>query len=143
MRRQLFLIILISIAVIIPALTMAASQPPTGVIGGRIVPDCGADCGWTDLVQLASNILNFLVFISVMAAAIMFAYAGFLYMSDGGSMSKVKEAHGVFAAVAVGIIIVLVAWLAVDTLMKTLTGKGIKDWSNPKTSISQPLRQSV
>ena len=140
--RQIFFITLISVAVLAPALAFALPQP-TGVIGGQLVPTCAPNCAWADLVKLASNILNFLVFLSIMAAALMFSYAGFLYMSDGGSMNKVKEAHSVFAAVAVGIIIVLVAWLAVDTLMKTLTGKGIKEWSNQSSSLSEPLQRSV
>ncbi len=117
---------------------------PTGVMGQRLLPDCGADCQWSDLVQLGSNILNFLVYLSIIAAAVMFAYAGFLYMSDGGSMDKVKKAHGIFTAVVVGIIIVLVAWLSVDVLMKSLTGRGVREWSSNKSSgISEPLHRAV
>jgi hypothetical protein len=116
---------------IIPVLTFAAGNPD-GTLAPKLVPDCAPHCSWVHLVQLANNLLNFLIYISIIVAAIMFAYAGFLYMSDGGSMSKVKEAHGIFTSVAVGIIIVLVAWLGIDTLLKSLTGKGLKEWS--KTS---------
>ncbi len=147
MRRFLFITV-VSTIMLAPVLVLAApSSPlsePTGVMSQRLLPDCGADCSWVHLVQLASNILNFLVYLSIIAAAIMFAYAGFLYMSDGGSMDKVKKAHGIFTAVVVGIIIVLVAWLSVDTLMKSLTGKGVKEWSkNQQSSISEPLRRAV
>ena len=129
-----------STLVLVPTLVFGVSEP-TGTIGGQLVPDCAPDCEWEHLIQLGSNILNFLVYLSIMAAAVMFAYAGFLYMSDGGSGSKKGDAKNIFGAVVIGIIIILTAWLAVDTLLKSLTDKGgVKEWG--KSSRCEPLLHS-
>ncbi len=135
--QRLFTFLIVFIFFIIPVLVFAE---PSGNFTGNVAPKCsGSDCSWSDLIEFGKNILNFIIYIAIIAAALMFAYAGFLYMTDGGSSTKIKDAHGIFFNVAVGIIIVLVAWLLVDTLLKTLTGDGIKKWTQPRSSIEKSL----
>lgn len=97
----------------------------------QIVPtSCsGADCDLCDLVQLAQNILNFAIYLSVFVAALLFAYAGIRYVSAGGNPSTISQAHSIFANVFIGLLIILAAWLVVDTLMKTLTGGTFGPWN--------------
>ena len=143
--RKIFFIVILTVVMVAPALAFGADLGnPTGETGGTLLPNCAPTggkytCGWSDLIQFASNILNFLVYLSIIAAAVMFAYAGYLYMSDGGSMEQVKDAHGIFTSTVVGIIIVLVAWLSVDALVKSLTGHGIREWSSNSTSYNIQL----
>ncbi len=113
--RKSFLIIFISTLVLLPVITFAAPEVK------QIVPNCAPNCKWEDLTQLGTNILNFIISLSIIAAAIMFSYAGFLYMSDGGSGNKIADAKKIFSAVVIGIIIILVAFLLVNTLLKALT----------------------
>ena len=127
--KTIFYAIILFFSATLPRFVYAIDNPD-GTLTSKIIPDCAPNCSWIHLIQLANNLLNFLIYISIIVAAIMFAYAGFLYMSDGGNMNKVKDAHGIFTSVAVGIVIVLVAWLSIDTLLKSLTGKGLKDWSS-------------
>lgn len=93
-----------------------------------IVPCTGTaedPCTWESLYVLAGAILNFIVILSTSVAAIVFAWAGVLYFSAGGDTGKIQKAHTLFTAVAIGLVIILTAWLVVDTLLKTLTGEGL------------------
>ena len=100
------------------------------VVDAQIVKCSGSDCDWKSLIGLAQNILNFIVTLSISVAAIMFAYAGWLYFSDGGNSQKISQAHGIFASVVIGLVIVLVAWLVVNTLLDVLTGQGLDQRTN-------------
>lgn len=90
---------------------------------GGIAP--GQECEFNDLVQLAQNVINFLIFkIASPLAAIMFAYAGFLYLTNGGNESKVKQAHDIFWYVFLGLVISLAAWLVVNFVLEFFLGTG-------------------
>lgn len=107
---------------------------------GSIVPTtCGgagqSPCGWTDLLTLGNNILQYMVYVAVPVAAIAFAYAGWLYLSSRGNPSQISKAHGIFLNVFIGLVIVLVAWLVVDQIFKALVQSGtyIQTLGNPSS----------
>jgi len=87
---------------------------------GPLVPCDGVDvkCEPCKVIELGQNIINFLVSIASFLAVMLFAYAGFLMISAAGNMGKVEQAREIFWNVIIGIIIVLVGWLVVDTVMK-------------------------
>jgi hypothetical protein len=92
----------------------------------ELVP-CGSsahrdECKWADLVHLANNIVNFLVFISSMLGVLAFCYAGFLYITAAGDSGKVEQAHGIFKMVMIGMMFVLCGWLLIATILKILVG---------------------
>lgn len=89
-----------------------------------LVPDCGADCDFENLVELAQNLMNFMIVISIPLAAISFSWAGFLMMTAGGSEEKIKKAHSIFWKVGVGFLVVLSAWLIVYLITSTLLKEG-------------------
>ena len=99
-----------------------------------IVPcDGGAKaCGFCDLVQLSQNIISFLVGFSVIVAVLLFVYAGFLYLFSGGSEENIKKAHKLFRSVFIGFILILGAWLIIDTIMKAFVGDNpdFGPWNN-------------
>ena len=100
---------------------------------GPIVPqNCsGPDCTICDLVTLAQNILNTGIFIVIFLSAILFAYAGWLYLTSGiEDLGDAKKARSMFKNVVFGLIIILGAWLFVDTIMRTLTGVGLSSTGN-------------
>jgi len=100
-----------------------------GIQRDQLVPCDGPDCDFDALVKLAENVLDFLIFLAVLIAAGLFVWAGFLYLTAGGSQDKVKQAHGVFWKVAIGLVIVLAAWLIVNLILSVLTDRGgIEDW---------------
>jgi uncharacterized protein YcbK (DUF882 family) len=81
-------------------------------------PSCQA-CHVTDLLSEAGR---FILFISVFAATLMIAYAGWVYLTAQGSEEKVKKAHGIFRSVVIGLIFILLAGFIVKGLIQVLTG---------------------
>ena len=111
-----------------PGLALAAPGLVTVVTDncrGDAIGGCQNIC---DLAQLAQNILNDAIYIAVFLAAFLFAWAGWLYLTNsaGNSISRAKE---IFANVAIGLVIILAGWLVVDVLMRTLVGADILPWN--------------
>ncbi len=77
------------------------------------------ECSVCDLAQLAQNVLNAGIYIMIALAAVMFAWAGFEALTAAGNTEKYSKAKTVFSNVVMGLIILLVSWVAVDTLMKS------------------------
>lgn len=111
-----FGLVLMAIFLLLPLAFVGAQNEP---FFGPIVPCDGVGCGICDLVNLGQNIINFAVYFVVIVATIAFVFAGFLYITAGGDQGKVKSAHNIFLKVLIGLIIVLTAWLVVDTIMKS------------------------
>ncbi len=83
-------------------------------------------CNLNEMVVLVSNIISFFIYIAPFIAAILFAYAGFLYITAGGKQGQIAEAHKIFTQVAIGLVIMLAAWLIVKMI---LVGLGAEDWA--------------
>ncbi len=80
----------------------------------------GTECTVCHIGELAKRVLNGGIYIAIFFSAIMFAWAGWKHVTAGGSASKAHEARSIFTNVFVGLIIILVGWLVVDTLMRVL-----------------------
>ena len=84
---------------------------------------CTNDCDFNKLIQMVQNVLNFLIYdIGSPIAAIMFAVAGYFYLTAGDNESKVKRAHDIFISVLWGFGIMLIAWALVNFVLNLLTG---------------------
>lgn len=113
MKKILYLLVPL-LAFVLPGVFASAAT---------IVPCTGGDaCKACHLIELANNIINFLIVISVLIASILFAWAGFIMVTSAGNMSKVKKAKDIFVDVLIGIIIVLSGWIIVNTVMSILVG---------------------
>jgi len=97
------------------------------LIPSQLVTCNGPDCNMSSFAQLASNVLRFLIGITVTGSVIVIAWAGFKYMTARGNTSEINRAHDIFMHIAIGLVIVLVAWLVVSTLLKVLTGKDLNE----------------
>ncbi len=105
----------------------------------QIVPCAGATagvgatgplpaCRCSHLIDLAQNIINTGIFIFIIFAAVMFAYAGFLYLTNE-ALGKQQQAREIFKNVAIGLAVILSAWLLVDTIMNSMLGGSFGDWN--------------
>lgn len=101
---------------------------PFAVAAGipTIVPDecneiggCQSIC---DIAQLAQNVLNAGIYIAIILSAFMFAWAGWRAMTSGGNTEQYAQAKKIFGNVLIGLIIILVGWIVIDTLMRTFVG---------------------
>lgn len=89
----------------------------------------GTECTVCHFAQLAQNLINTGVFIFVFFSALMFAYAGFLKLTNE-ALGEQAQANKIFSNVAMGLIVLLAAWLVVDTLMKSLLGGNFGPWND-------------
>ncbi len=93
---------------------------------GQIVPECpNSICRACDLVTLADNLLRFFVALSVFVASLMFAYAGFLYVTASANKNNFETAKKIFWNVFLGFIFILTAWLIIDISLRVLTGNSL------------------
>lgn len=118
-RRPAFFIpsVISAIILVAPLLTSAAGGMPA-----KIVPCDGVDCNLCHIAELAQNVLNTGIFIAVFLSAILFAWAGWKYITAGGG-GEVSAAKEIFLNVLIGLVIILAAWLVVDTIMRTLVNE--------------------
>ena len=116
----IFVLLIISL----PIISLAAPLVPECNVWNDATKKLDNPCGWVQLVQLAKNLLDFMVTITIPIAAICFAWAGWLYLSARGNPGQITKAHETFLNVTIGLVIVLVAWLVVDQIMEALVKTG-------------------
>lgn len=106
------------------------SLVPCGVTDEEVLaenPEYAKPCDFNKFMTLVNNVLKFVLFkLAMPIAAIMFAWAGFLMVTAGGSTERVGKAKRIFTNVAIGFIIAVIAWLIVRTILAILGFDG--DW---------------
>jgi hypothetical protein len=124
MKRYHVLTLAIAFATLLPTFVLAQGMPR------QIVPCSGMNCTCQDLIRLGENILNTGIYFAVFISAILFAWAGWKLISakSMGSSGGIEEAKKILWNVIIGLVIILAAWLLVDTIMRTLTTSSA--WSN-------------
>ncbi len=117
----------IMVAILLAVLPVFAFAQPAP---GGIVSCDGVDCGVCDIAQTGQNILNTGVYLAVFFSAILFAYAGWKYMTAGSEHGK-SEGKEIFTNVMIGFVIILAGWLLIDTIMKSLVKEdgGFGPWN--------------
>lgn len=102
---------LLTVFSLLPALSYAAGLP------SQIVPCNGKDCTVCHIAELINRIVLTGLYLSAFFAALLFAYAGWLYMTSNHS-----KGQQIFTDVLIGFLIVLSAWLIIDTIMRVMIG---------------------
>lgn len=119
------LIVLVLVLVVAPSAAFAAGIPTIVPCGGTGQPQCTV----CDLAKLAQNILNAAIYLAVVLSAVLFAWAGFLYLTNVGNAGGVTKAKEVFFNVAIGLSIILAGWLVVDIVMRAFVGASLLPWN--------------
>src|SRR3989338_6689918 len=93
-------------------------------VGGKTVTNVCTIC---DIFKLIQNILNFAwIYITFPLAALMLVIGGFMMLVPGLSGEKGSGAYSkgkkIITHALLGIVIVFLAWLGIDTLMKAVHG---------------------
>lgn len=95
---------------------------------------CGAtgqpECDWCGIIQMVQNLINYGIFLGVMFSSLLFAYAGFLYLTNQGQSENINKAKKIFVGIVWGTIIILGGWLFIDTLMKALVNQPYGPWNS-------------
>ena len=101
-------------------------------------------------MQLVRNVLNFILFLTMVSAGALFAWAGWLFATGGSNSSNISKGKKIFQNVIIGLVLVLGAYTIVNTLMKMLVsndfsaGEFITSWSVicPATGGATPYQQA-
>ncbi|MBI2474639.1 MAG: hypothetical protein HYV68_02980, partial [Candidatus Taylorbacteria bacterium] len=116
---------------VISVKSAAGTDIPVAVSSGKVssgIVPCGIDgdndgileddekCKWEDVIKLVGNIIDLIIMVVSVAAALSFMYAGFLYLTSAGQQGPVDRAKGIFKKVLAGYIIILVAWIFVHAI---------------------------
>jgi hypothetical protein len=92
------------------------------------------DCNFCHVFVLGHNIIAFLLIpslsnvvpIVLMLASLLFAWAGFLFLTAAGNASRLEQAKTVIKATIVGIIIIYGSWLFIGLILGSL---GVADFA--------------
>ena len=109
---------------------------PLALFAQGLVPDCVTtenvtingvqtertvySCGFDDVMLLIKNIIDFAILLIMPLAAILFAYAGWLYLSSSVDPGGKSKAHKIFTSVVWGLLWTLGAWLIVKLISDAL-----------------------
>ncbi len=128
---QILATVLLSLMIVafMPSTALAQAKTRSGLIpcgngalvGGAVAAE--ERCTFDDLILLAQIVINFLIFrIAAPIAAVMFAYAGFLWLTNAGNESKITQAKEVFWMVFWGLVVALAAWLTINMIVTFFVG---------------------
>jgi hypothetical protein len=121
--KEFSTLLAVSLLVILPLVANAA-----GGTKGGLVYECNppGECTFDDLVAATRNVVNTLTLYAIAFSVVVIAYAGFLYMTSGGNPGKISQATGMFTKVAIGLAVVIGAWVIVNMIAK---GLGVTSFS--------------
>ena len=113
---------MVKLAVLLVIIWMPlASFAQTGAGSDSDLVTCsGPDCNFCTAVDMVDNIVDLLFAFLSIAAVLVIVFAGFKLVVSAGNPSAMSAAKSMITNVVVGFIIVLSAWLIVDTVMKAL-----------------------
>jgi hypothetical protein len=94
------------------------SLVPTGR-DGDYNPDGYGSC---ELVETVNNVIAFLMQMTALIAVFVFMYAGFIMVSARGDSTLIEGAKKLFANVLIGFVILLTAFLVINTIVGILVG---------------------
>lgn len=76
-------------------------------------------CGFKHLLIMINKVINYVLFVLVIPiAAILFAYAGFMMITSGGSPEQRSKAIKVFKDAGIGLVLIAAAWLIISTILQ-------------------------
>jgi hypothetical protein len=114
---KLFLLIF---AFFTPAITFA-SDPFPGIFS--FAGCSGRDCTACNVVYLANEGISWLIGILFVIFAVLVAWRGVQLVTSSGNPGALEAVKESFVNAFIGIIIILAAWLIVDTIMRSLVGQ--------------------
>jgi len=127
--RRLILVIAVIFVAFSPAFALAQQSPgfdifPIVTCGTQETPPC-TPCGLLDLTE---NVVKFVTIgVTGPVAALMFIYSGFLFLFYAANPSMVSRAKTVMTNTVYGVAIILMAWIIVVQLIKTVAPSSAAD----------------
>lgn len=85
-------------------------------------------------------VINGLIIIGIVAALLFLLWGGIRWILSGGDKGKVDAARSTIVAAIVGMIIVILAWVIINTVLTVLTGCGLNNFTLPSLSSPEGTR---
>lgn len=79
----------------------------------------------TDINTLIAFIINAIIVLGIVLSLIFLLYGGVRWILSGGDKGKVDSARSTIVAAIVGLIIVILAYVIINAVLKILTGKDL------------------
>ncbi len=98
--------------------------PDVTLAQSKFVTCDGTNCSACNLADMANIIIKWLFGIVFMIFAVLMVIAGFGLVTSGGNTTALQEAKSKFTNAMIGLLIMMSAWLVVDTIMKGVVGGG-------------------
>lgn len=91
-------------------------------------------CNACTLTVMADRLIEYLFTVLTLVVVLMIMYSGFKLVLSQGDPGAWSNAKSMFTNVVIGFVIILSAWLIVDTVMKVLVGgdDGFGPWNDLK-----------
>lgn len=102
--------------------------PTEVVLADGFVTCSGVDCSFCNLVEMANIIIIWLFGVIALLFMVLMVVAGFGLVMSAGNQSELASAKSKFTNAIIGLLIVMSAWLVIDTIMKTLLQDGDLDY---------------
>lgn len=128
-RLRAFFILLGSVALALPVSAYAADIPLLSP-GWSLVPEaCRAcPCGFAGVLAIVQNLMNAGIGVAILFCVIILTWEGMLYITTPANPEARGKASNMLINAAVGLMIVLSAWLIVDFVMKILYNPNNAGW---------------
>lgn len=91
---------------------------------GFVPCEDGTQCNACDLIKMANTIIKWLIGVLILVFALIMAVAGFKLVTSAGNTSALEDAKSMFMNAIIGFLLVLAAWLIIDTIMKGILPDG-------------------
>lgn len=114
--------VLPAVILLLPKVSEAAGLVPCGGYSEHA-------CTTSDVITFASTLIEWLITMLGVIAVIALVYTGFRMVISAGDEGAWKQAKEQFTNIVIGIVIILAAFLVVDTILKALTSKSLEQWS--------------
>ncbi len=109
MPKKIYLLFLI-FSIFFIVLPLAAFGATTGIV------PCD-NCGLCDFFKLITNIFDFIRKLAPLVGAFFFAWAGFEFLTSGGSEERITSAKKRLLTAFIGLFVIYASWLIVNTLI--------------------------
>jgi len=97
---------------------------PMSVDAQGLVNCSGPDCDFCSAMNMANNIINWLIGILAVVAVLIFVVAGFRLVTSAGNPEAMSFFKARLLYIVIGFTLVLTAWLIVDAMLRGLTEQG-------------------
>ncbi len=87
-------------------------------------------CSLCDGVKVVVNVINIMTEVAVILTVGMTVYGAIMLMISGGSEERVRKAKGIITSAVIGLVIVLVGWLVINTVLHLITGNINFPWAD-------------